>query len=193
MVRTCFMVMLVPAFCGGVHAGGGRLIVSSEFTESAEGWRVSGDSVTTDAIFEPDGGAPGGCITGIDEALGETWYFRAPESVVRRLPAAVNGTLTFSLRQSGQNMSLIDDDVVIVGPAGRLSFRLENPPGNAWTDYSVSLRDTAGWTYNWNTPATQAQIDAVLTAPTRLEIRGEYVTGEDRASLDNFFVRSAPE
>ena len=37
-------------------------------------------------MFTASGGHPGGCITGTDEAIGETWYFRAPESVLKQLP-----------------------------------------------------------------------------------------------------------
>ena len=166
--------------------------MSHDFTESAQGWRISGDTEATDPIFSASGGHPGGCITGVDDALGETWYFHAPTSVLRQLPAAANGTISFSLKQSGTVVSLIDDDIVIMGPAGRLSYRFPTAPGTDWTDFSVRLSASEGWTWNWNARATQAQIESVLAAPTRLEIRGEYVTGEDAGSLDNFVLTAAP-
>jgi hypothetical protein len=164
----------------------GPTLVSHDFTGSAQGWRISGDSEAADPIFSVSGGHPGGCITGVDEALGETWYFRAPIAVVEQLPAAVDGTISFSFRQSGTAVSLIDDDVVIVGAAGRLGYRFPTAPGTRWTDYSVRLSASEDWTWNWNARATQAQLESVLAAPTRLEIRGEYVTGDDEGSLDNF-------
>ena len=167
----------------------GSALVSHDFTESAQGWQIAGDSGTVAPIFTANGGHPGGCMTGVDEALGETWYFRAPMTVLRQLPAAVNGTISFSLKQSGLQVSLIDDDVVIVGPAGRLSYRFKTSPGTDWTDFSVRLSESEGWTWNWRLRATQAQIDSVLAAPTRLDIRGEYVTGPDEGSLDNFALR----
>jgi hypothetical protein len=170
----------------------GPTLISHDFTESAQGWHISGDSDTIDPIFSVSGGHPGGCITGVDEALGETWYFQAPVTVLQQLPRAINGTLSFSLKQSGVLISLIDDDVVIVGPAGRLSYRFRTSPGTDWTDFSVRLSEREGWTWNWNARATQAQIDSVLAAATRLEIRGEYVTGEDEGSLDNFVLAAAP-
>ena len=170
----------------------GPTLVSHDFTESAQGWRISGDSGTSDPIFSASGGHPGGCITGVDEALGETWYFHAPIAVLRQLPAAADGTISFSLKQSGTAISLIDDDVVIIGPAGRLSYRFPTAPGTDWTDFSVRLSASEGWTWNWNARATQAQIESVLAAPTRLEIRGEYVTGDDEGSLDNFVLTAAP-
>jgi hypothetical protein len=170
----------------------GRVLVSHEFTDSAQGWRISGDTVEGDPLFAPTGGNPGGCITGVDEALGETWYFHAPAAVLRALPTAIRGTLSYSLKQSGSLVSLIDDDIVILGPAGRLSYRFRNGPGTSWSDFSVRLTEDAGWTWNWNRHATQAQIDSVVGMPSRLDIRGEFVTGEDEGSLDNFILRAAP-
>lgn len=166
--------------------------MSQDFTDSAGGWTISGDTGSADPIFMKTGGHPGGCITGVDEALGETWYFRAPIAVLQRLPAAVNGTISFSLRQSGVQISLIDDDIVIIGPAGRLSYRFQVAPGTDWTDFSVRLSASEGWMWNWNRRATQGQIDSVLAAPTRLDIRGEFVTGPDEGSLDNFVLTAAP-
>ena len=167
-------------------------LIRHDFTESAQGWSISGDSMTVEPVFSANGGHPGGCITGVDEALGETWYFHAPDTVLRQLPAAINGTISFSLKQSGPQISLNDDDIVITGPAGRLSYRFKTAPGTDWTDFSVRLSETAGWTWNWNKHATQAQLQSVLAAPTRLEIRGEYVTGPDEGSLDNFMLTAAP-
>src|SRR5687768_454469 len=167
----------------------GSVLVSHGFNESAQGWQVAGDTGTVAPVFTAKGGDPDGCITGTDEAIGETWYFRAPMSVLRQLPAAVRGSISFSLKQSGSQVSLFDDDVVIIGPAGRLSYRFQIAPGTEWTDFSVRLLESEGWTWNWNRRATQAQIDSVLAAPTALDIRGEYVTGQDEGSMDNFLLR----
>jgi len=188
---ACVLSLVALAFqAAGAPAQVGRTLVSHDFTESAQGWQISGDTGRVDPIFTPSGGNPGGCITGVDEALGETWYFHAPLAVLQQLPAAVNGTISFSLRQSGAQISLIDDDIVIAGAAGRLSYRFRTGPGTDWTDFSVRLAEREGWTWNWNRRATQAQIESVLTAPTRLDIRGEYVTGPDEGSLDNFVLRA---
>ena len=168
----------------------GTVLVRHDFTESAQGWHIAGDTGTVDPKFTAGGGNPNGCITGEDEAIGETWYFRAPTSVLRQLPSAVNGSISFSLKQSGSQVSIIDDDVVIVGPAGRLSYRFPTAPGTNWTEFSVRLLESEGWTWNWNRRATQAQINSVLASPTFLDIRGEYVTGADEGSLDNFVLRA---
>ena len=186
---SCAMVLaffLTALACHSTAAQAGRTLIRHDFTDSPQGWIVRGDTRPTDAIFSRTGGHPGGCITGEDEALGETWYFLAPTTVLQQLPKAINGTLSYSLKQSGPIISLFDDDVVIVGPAGRLSYRFPTAPGTDWTDFSVKLSATTGWTWNWNQRATQAQIEQVLAAPTLLQIRGEYVTGDDMGSMDNF-------
>jgi len=194
LAATLWVLSLVALACAsaGAQTRLGPTLVSHDFTTSAQGWSISGDSRTAPPVFNASGGHPGGCITGVDEALGETWYFHAPIAVVQQLPSAVNGTISFSFKQSGTAVSLIDDDIVITGPAGRLSYRFPTGPGTAWRDYSVRLSASEGWTWNWNAPATDAQLKGVLAGATRLEIRGEYVTGDDEGSLDNFVLTAAP-
>ena len=80
-------------------------------------------------------------------------------------------------------------DVIIVGPAGRLSFRFATSPGTGWTPFSLKLAAGAGWRRNWNAPATQEQIRRVLADATSLEIRGEYHTGPDHGALDNVVIK----
>jgi alkaline phosphatase D len=168
-----------------------RTLVEYDFTASAQGWLVSGDTGSTEPVFRPSGGSPGGHISNVDEALGETWYFSAPDSLLKQLASAENGTLSYSLKQSADIPSFLDDDVIIVGPAGRLSFRFSTSPGTGWTPFSVKLTAAAGWRWNWNAPATQEQIRRVLANPTSLEIRGEYHTGPDEGALDTVVLRSA--
>jgi len=196
MIRQAFAALawalaVTALACHSAGAHSGPTLIRHEFTDSAQGWIVSGDTRPAEALFSPTGGHPGGCITGVDEALGETWYFLAPPSVLQQLPKAVNGTISYSLKQSGPIISLFDDDVVIVGRAGRLSYRFPTAPGTDWTDFSVQLSATRNWTWNWNRRATQAQIEEVLADPTLLQIRGEYVTGDDMGSLDNFTLTAA--
>jgi hypothetical protein len=162
-----------------------RTLVTHEFTTSAEGWLVSGDTGPTAPEFHRDGGHPGGYISNVDEAVGETWYFRAPANVLDLLKTAENGTLSYSLQQSVDGPGFLDDDVVIQGPSGRLSYRFERMPGTEWSRFSVRLTATTGWRWNWNAPASSAQLRSVLVNPTSLEIRGEYHTGPDVGGLDS--------
>ena len=177
----------------GLHAYASpqeRTLVEFDFTASAQGWLVSGDTGPAEPVFRSSGGSPGGHISHVDEAVGETWYFRAPENLLTQLAAAENGTLSYNLKQSSDDTGFLDDDVIIVGPAGRLSFRFGTSPGTAWTPFSVKLTAAAGWRWNWNTRATQEQIHRVLANPTSLEVRGEYHTGPDEGALDNVVLRS---
>jgi hypothetical protein len=167
-----------------------RTLVSHDFESSRQGWSVSGDTGESEPHRHAAGGDPGGYISHVDEAAGETWYFRAPESVLRQLAAAEHGTLSYSLKQSAEIPGVLDDDVIIVGPAGRLSFRFPTSPGTGWTPFSVKLTTAAGWRFNWNARATQEQIRRVLANPTSLEIRGEYYTGPDEGALDTVVLRA---
>ena len=167
-----------------------RTLVAHDFESSRQGWLVSGDTGESEPQRHATGGDPGAYISHADEAVGETWYFRAPESVLRALAAAENGTLSYSLKQSAEIPGVVDDDVIIVGPAGRLSYRFPTSPGTAWTSFSVRLTAGAGWRWNWNAPASQEQMRRVLANPTSLEIRGEYHTGPDQGALDNVVLKA---
>ena len=177
---------------GGQSSAQERTLVAHDFDKSALGWLVSGDTGQAEPRLHAAGGHPGGFISHVDEAVGETWYFRAPDSVLRALSAAEDGTLSYSLKQSAEEPGVLDDDVIIVGPAGRLSFRFSSSPGTGWTPFSVKLSAGAGWRWNWSAPASQEQIRRVLANPTSLEIRGEYHTGPDEGALDNVVLRSDP-
>ncbi len=135
--------------------------------------------------FHPDGGHSGGYISNEDEAVGETWYFRAPDRALQQLARAEGGILRYSLKQSSADAGFVDDDVVINGPAGRLSYRFGTTPGIEWTEFAVELSAAAGWRWNWNQPATAEQMRSVLANPASLEIRGEYRTGDDLGGLDS--------
>ena len=176
---------LTVSGCGGPGASAERTLVAHGFSTSAEGWLIAGDTGVVAPAFQPEGGHPGGFISNDDEAVGETWYFRAPDQVLQQLPAAERGILRYSLKQSSTDAGFVEDDVVISGPAGRLSYRFGTPPGTDWTEYSVALSAASGWRWNWNQPATAEQIRSVLARPTHLEIRGEYRTGPDVGGLDS--------
>ena len=173
------------ACTGRAGASADRTLVACDFSSSAEGWLIVADTGDAPPDFHSSGGHPGGFISGNDEAVGETWYFRAPANVLAKLPSAENAVLRYSLEQSETDAGFPDDDVVIVGRAGRLSYRFNYAPGTNWTEFSVQLSEAAGWRWNRNRPATQQQITSVLADPVRLEIRGEYRTGPDVGGLDS--------
>lgn len=190
LLRVVAVVLACVLDAGVAGQSGGRVLVAHVFSTSAQDWLISGDTGLAAPEFHAAGGHPDGFISNEDEALGETWYFRAPGSVLTQLAAAEHGTLSYDLRQSVDEPGFLDDDVVIVGPAGRLSYRFRESPGTDWTSFSVSLSASAGWRWNWNATATQEQIRRVLDNPTSLEIRGEYHTGPDVGGLDNVVLKT---
>jgi hypothetical protein len=184
-------VLLFAALINCARARDGRELVVHDFSTSAEGWEVAGDTGPKVPVFHESGGHPGGYISNIDDAVGETWYFHAPAGVLAQLAAAEGGRLEYSLRQDATDAGFPDDDVVIVGAAGRLSYRFDYAPGTDWTDFSVQLSAAANWRWNWNARATGAQIHDVLSRPFRLQIRGEYRTGDDTGDMDHFVLTAA--
>ena len=182
---ACLVAMAV-AFSNCGRATAGRRLIVHDFSTSAEGWEIAGDTGPTPPVFAPAGGRSGGYISNVDEAVGETWYFQAPPTVLAQLSSAEGGRLEYILKQSSPEPGFLDDDVVIAGPAGRLSYRFDYTPGTDWTDFSVQLSETANWRWNWNARASEEQIRSVLSRPSRLEIRGEYHTGDDIGAMDLF-------
>jgi hypothetical protein len=178
---TALVCLLGAPAASGSQA---RTLVAYDFEASTHGWTVSGDTGSFEPELHTSGGDPGGYISHVDEALGETWYFRAPDSLLPALAKAEHGTLSYRLQQSADVPGFVDDDIVIVGRAGRLSFRFPVTPGTRWTPFSVTLSAGPGWRFNWNTPASQEQIRSVLADAISLEIRGEYYTGPDEGALD---------
>jgi hypothetical protein len=189
--RIAAVITTLAVFCTGCGRPLTRhQLVVHDFSSSAEGWQVAGDTGPAGLNFHPTGGRSGGYVSNTDEALGETWYFQAPASVLTQLAAAEGGRLEYSLKQDSADAGFPDDDVVIVGEAGRLSYRFDYAPGTDWTDFSVQLSASANWRWNWNARATEEQIRSVLSRPSRLEIRGEYRTGDDVGAIDRFVLTS---
>lgn len=191
-MRAAVVVLMMLALVGCTPDDDAtpRPLIAHHFDTSAEGWRIAADTVDVAPTHHREGGALAGYISGIDEAAGETWYFVAPPSVLAQLAAAEGGGLHFFLKQSEATAGYEDDDVVIQGPAGRLSFRFAAAPGTDWREFAVPLTASAGWRWNWNADATDAQMRSVLRQPTRLYIRGEFVTGPDEGGLDAVELRA---
>ena len=187
--RTAALVAVLAAAlvsCGHAKPDARSSSTTSRHRPKDGRWRET--PVPRRPSFTHRAGAAGGYISNTDEAAGETWYFQAPATVLSQLAAAEGGRLAYSLKQDSADAGFPDDDVVIVGPAGRLSYRFDYAPGTDWTDFSVPLSASANWRWNWNARATPEQIRTVLSRPLRLEIRGEYRTGDDMGGMDHFVL-----
>ena len=97
----------------------------------------------------------------------EDWTMRMALPSLSALGVAATDVDRIVANSRGSSMKtnpivLTDDDIVIMSKAGRLSYRFPTAPGTSWTPMSVRLSASAGWVWNWNRPATQAQIAEVL-------------------------------
>ena len=171
-----------------------KCTTSNSFDSGDEGWLILGDAQggRGEPDFVASGGNPGGYVSADDDVQGGTWFFQAPVAHRGNFSGALGRTLTFDLKQStlssqfdGIDVSLTGGGITIVADAG-------SNPGLDWTSYSIALDTSAGWTLNslGGTPATQADILAVLTDLNDMLIRGEYVSGADTGGLDNVVLNS---
>src|SRR5262245_26535128 len=124
MRKHAVVVALAATLSSCTRSSAGHL-VDHEFSASAEGWQIAGDTGPATPTFVSSGGRSGGYISYTDQAVGETWYFQAPSSVLAQLAAAEGGRIEFTLKQDPAEAGFPDDDIVIVGPAGRLSYRFD--------------------------------------------------------------------
>ena len=164
-------------------------IMQSTFDTDADGWTATFDS--TGASWQASGGNPGGYIQASDTGQGQVWYWNAPAKFLGNQSAADG--LTFDLWQTPTTTQFNSPDVVLVGGGITLQFNTSYNPGSTWTSYAVLLSPTAGW---WNqaadAPATQADMETVLSSLTNLQIRGEYSGDLDTDGLDNVILSSIP-
>ncbi|HEY3402543.1 MAG TPA: FG-GAP-like repeat-containing protein [Ohtaekwangia sp.] len=168
--------------------------ISSTFDADADGWTFLNTATTVTPTHSGSGGNPGGFIslsysasTGVNT---QSWIAPAKflgSHVVRSLGMS----LKFDLQQShaGSN-SNGTGDVRIETTSLALVYSLPVKPAVApsWSSYSLPLDETLGWRINGTagTLATRAQIIAVLSNISSIEIRGTYVTNATYTSaIDN--------
>ena len=166
------------------------------FDADNQGWRASGDPVSTVAAWQATGGNPGGYIRVTDAAQGGTWYFEAGNAYKGNKCDAYDRFLRwdqFTSDTANQQVFGGDPDVVLEGNNLTLVFDNAQNPTLAWTHYDIQLREDAGWRLgNTGGPApTQAQFRAVLNNVTALRIRGEYRAQADYGGIDNFNLESS--
>lgn len=161
----------------------------STFDTDTDGWTAVGD-IATNALFSATGGNPGGHIYVIDAATNGMTRFNAPAKFLGNQSGKYGGTLSFDLSQTypGAADQINETDIVLVGNGMTLVYDTSpNPAKDAWTSYSISMTETAGWKIDSLTGSapSQAQMQAVLGNLTSLRIRSEFQTGDDTGSLDN--------
>jgi len=167
----------------------------STFDTDNENWGASGDPLSTVAVWQATGGAPGGHIRVTDAATGGTWYFEAPAKFRGNKCDAYDRYLRWDQYTSDTTNSQQyggRPDVVIEGAGLTLIFDNAQNPQLVWTHYDILLREDAGWRLNDLTGPvpTEAEFRAALANVTAFRIRGEYRSQADYGGLDNVVIES---
>lgn len=166
--------------------------IVSTFDTDDEGWLVVGDATSSVPDWHPTNGNPGGYISADDTAAGGVWFWEAPSKFRGNQLQSFGKNLKFQLTQNNFSSPFEDRDVVIIGNNKTIIVILEPNPLATWTDYTVKLDISANWKINdyGGNPATNADIQEVLSNITSLRIRGEFESGPDTGQLDNVILES---
>jgi hypothetical protein len=175
--------------------------VVTTFDTDAAGWRVMGDSASTNQTrrgrpdYHAEGGNPGGYISATDNASGATWYWKAPAAYRGDKAAYYGGTLSMDLRQSSRKEQGDNVDLVLQGRHRSLVYDWAENPGTDWTHYAVTLDETEAWYVDdlSGRRATREDVQHTLREVEHLLICGEYETGVDTGGLDNVIMEPTHE
>ena len=185
MYRNASTHALIIAASASLASAGVPAVLST-FDTGTDGWTTLKDA--RDFRWEETGGNPGGFIAANDVGSGAYWRFNAPSAYHGDKSAYYGLPITYQLRQIGSVGTVTNqDDIRITGGGVTIDYRFGTTPGSEWTTFSIELVEGAGWEVS-NTPATEAQIRAVLAEVTSLSIRGEYRVGADSCGLDNVYL-----
>ena len=191
-----------------VLSGPARADFVSTFDSNSEGWSVvsfvnltTNDFTvlsTTNPIFNPSGGNPGGFISTTDPDNGD-FTFSAPASFLGKDSTATG--ISYDLSYPRGAIDYQTTDLMLVGNGLRLLFK-SNPdivPGPSFMPITIGFRASSSWHVGTNNGplATAADFQSVLGELTGIFIRGEYSTGLVEApGLDNvrlMGVNAVPE
>lgn len=195
----------MAAACAGLMAGTASA-AESHFDAGDEGWTfaevdfaISANPPHVAAVnplaWKDTGGHPGGYVE-ITRDPSPLWnWFSAPAAFLGDQSALYGGTLTYDLIDSaGGAGSEILPAVMLVG-AGTTLYINSGWPDDAWTSYSIMLKE-AGWYTDFfdpaGSPATQAEFQAVLADVQGLYIDGDWTGVPNSMGLDNVVMTPAP-
>lgn len=171
--------------------------INSDFASNDEGWTTP-DAATMSHVVT--GGNPAGHLSAapffIITGSGNIYlyfYFIAPGKYTGNRSGYYGGTLRFDLQQGSSNTPTQHAEVIIRNPTTALYYYpatpFQPPAPPAWTTFSVPMHEVGGF---WKTTdaatgqaATAAEIKAVLTSLTSLEIRGLFRDANTTNRLDN--------
>ena len=196
LLTGSFLVLAVSPASAGVLA-------VSTFDSGTEGWAAvtvgaDGNGLPSNISFAPGLGNPGGAIRHNAPSDSRTSYFEAPSFFVAALRSAVGGSISwdFATIKSTDDIFFSDPDIDIRAGTNHIRRNVTPPAPPISPTYlrnSLTFGTDAGWVFfdGANTsPASQAQIDAVLAGAESLRIRAEYWSSftPDTTFLDNVVV-----
>ena len=165
----------------------------STFDAHTEGWTNIEDATVT---WQPTEGNPGGFLQGNDDAVGNVYFFVSPSSWSGDWSSYINGTLSFDLKliwtDGGPYFDRYDNgngddvpEVVIYGKNGsKMSWNYNHYPmvGN-WFHYALKLEPSS---FN----VDEETFNEIMSNVSSLQIRGEYISGDETGGLDNVMIVS---
>lgn len=185
-------IAVIIVICFFLYKSCQNKVIASYFDQNDEEWIVVGDAQGGSAkpSYNDKEGNPDGFISANDNATGGTWYWSAPEKFLGDKSSSFGEKFTFSLKQSSTDKQFDGDDLILIGNEMRIVFNTSQNPDTSWTDYSVTLNEEAGWKYNNLNGDAVSKNDfiKILSNLTAINIRGEFVTGEDTGGLDNVIL-----
>ncbi len=166
--------------------------IISTFDADTEGWsKLPGSDANSSVIWVETGGNPDGYMLYNEVGAGFVDFVNAPAAFLGDLSAYYAGTLSFDIRTNTlSNPTNFSWQVELHGGGMTLGYQLSNPsPVNQWHHRNMVLTETAGW-FNINTglPPTQAEMLAVLSDVTALDLLTDYRNGPEQVSYDNVSV-----
>ena len=173
-------------------------VVEAGFENDADGWTITGDAQggsNLEASYSPfEGLDNSGYIFAEDNVTGGVWYFSAPQKLLGDLSAYSGGTMSYWLIQESALDDQFDDrDVILENEDNRIYYQYEEAtsfPDTTWTGYTLRMDASDRWFNDDDEPASNEEINAVLSNVTNLYIRGEFQDGSDTGGLDQFVLRA---
>ncbi|MEM9981893.1 MAG: laminin B domain-containing protein [Bacteroidota bacterium] len=173
-------------------------VVEASFENDADGWTITGDAQggsNLEASYSPfEGLDNSGYIFADDDVAGGTWYFSAPQKLLGDLSTYAEGTMSYwMIQESARNNQFESRDVIVENNDNVIYYKYENVesfPDTTWTEYTLRINASDRWFNDENEPASNEEINAVLSNVTNLYIRGEFETGADTGGLDQFVLRA---
>lgn len=187
-ISAAFLTAAVLA--ASASAAGLTTAQSSTFDADADGWTILGEA--EGPVFHATGGKQGGYISATDPAGSSgTSYWLAPAKYLGDQSQALNGKLSYDIRDVGPGRTFGDPDVSVQGGGLVLEYRQKKrPKGKAWAHFSVKLNGKKGWIDTSNgRKATSQQMQTALSSLNALLIRGEYRSGPETLDIDNVLLR----